>query len=193
MNVVQSALTSSRFNRVFSGLALAVLVAGLVFGIVKVINNGEPNGSGKLPVLATPKPEPVNASVTPFAKLDPAVQSLIKNFILGAVAQKNLAQSYALVDNTLRGGITYKQWKSGTLSFSPIPIDSLKDVVFKVKVVQPRLIAVQATVTPTKKSGIQTQAMAVIVKKFGQGAGSHWLVDYWGSLWVAPLRFVPGS
>lgn len=186
VNVVQSALSSRRFNRWLLVIGAVVLAAGIIAILVTKVGNN----SGTT--------ENVNPTGPPISALEKAEKNIrfpaaawkvAQQFIASAPARKNLAQSYALADAKVRGGLTLKQWMTGNI---PVPyFPSTKIIRYNWKntnYAHPRDAAVNLILVPTAKSGLPRPAPFQIgVVKVGHGASAHWLVDYFGAVQGPPV------
>src|SRR5256885_15549300 len=113
VNVVQSALSSRRFNRWLLVLGALVLVAGVIAILVTKVGNN----SGTT--------ENANPTGPPISQLEKnqknirfpaAAWKVAKQFITAAPARKNIAQANALADDNAKGGLSPAQWKTGKMT-----------------------------------------------------------------------------
>jgi hypothetical protein len=186
VNVVQSALSSRRFNRWLFVLGAVVLVAGIVAILVTRIGN---NGSGTT--------ENVNPTGPPLSNLEKNQKNIrfpaagwkvAKEFIMSATSRTNLAKSYALADANVRGGLTLKQWKTGSIPVPYFPTEKIIRYNYRnTNFAHPRDAAVNLIIVPTNKSGLRDGAFQIEVIKVGHGAQAHWLVDYFGAMQGVPV------
>jgi hypothetical protein len=185
VNVVQSALSSRRVNRWLFALGALVLAAGIIAILVTKIGNN----SGTT--------ENANPTGPPISQLEKAQKNIrfpagawkvAKQFIMTAPARKNLAQSYALADANVRGGLTLEQWKTGNIPVPYFPTSEIIRYNWKnTNFAHPRDAAVNLFLVPTAKSGLQTGPFMIEVVKVGHGANAHWLVDYFGAMRGVPV------
>jgi hypothetical protein len=186
VNVVQSALSSRRFNRWLLVVGAIVLAAGIVAILVTKIGNN----SGTME-NANPTGPPISAleKAQKNIRFPAAAWKVAQQFIASAPARKNLAQSYALADANVRGGLTLKQWMTGNI---PVPYFPTTKIIRynwkKTNYAHPRDAAVNLILVPTAKSGLPRAAPFQIgVVKVGHGASAHWLVDYFGAVQGPPV------
>src|SRR6476660_4073343 len=96
VNVVQSALSSRRFNRWLLVLGALVLVAGVIAILVTKVGNS----SG-----TTESSNPTGPAISELEKNQKSIRcpaaawEVAKQFIATAPARKNLAKAYALADD----------------------------------------------------------------------------------------------
>jgi len=183
VNVVQTALSSRRFNRWLMMLGALVLLAGLIailvthFGNTAKKENATPTG----PTLAAPKALPN----IPFPK---GAWNVTRQFVFSAVARKNLASSYALTDPSLRGGFTLKQWKTGTIPVPYFPVAKVYKYNWRnTNYAHPRDAALNLILVPTKASGMRAGTFQIGLAKVGRGAHAHWVVNYFGAVQGPPV------
>ena len=185
VNVVQSALSSRRFNRWLFVLGALVLVAGVIAILVTKVGNN----SGTT--------ENSNPTGPPIGKLEKnqknirfpaAAWNVAKQFIATAPSRKNLAKAYALADDNVRGGLTLAQWKTGNIPVPYFPTTKIIRYNWKnTNFAHPRDAAVNLFLVPTAKSGLQTGPFLIEVVKVGHGANAHWVVDYFGAMRGVPV------
>jgi len=185
VKVVQSALSSRRFNRWLLVLGALVLVAGVIAILVTKVGNN----SGTT--------ENANPTGPPISQLEKnqknirfpaAAWKVAKQFIAAAPARKNLAQAYALADDNVRGGLTLAQWKTGNIPVPYFPTTKIIRYNWKnTNFAHPRDAAVNLLLVPTAKSGLQTGPFLIEVVKVGHGANAHWVVDYFGAMRGVPV------
>ncbi len=183
VNVVQTALSSRRFNRWLMVIGAAVLVAGVIailvtqFGNTAKKENTAPTG----PAIAAPKPQPS----IPFPE---AAWKVAREFVFTAVARKHLVESYGLTHPSLRGGFTLKQWKTGTIPVAYFP--AVKVIKYNWKntnYAHPRDAALNLILVPSKSSGMRAGAFQIGLIKIGGGVRAHWVVNYFGAVQGPPV------
>ncbi len=185
VNVVQSALSSRRFNRWLLVVGALVLAAG----IIAILATRVGSNSGTT--------ENANPTGPPISKLEKNQKSIrfpaaawkvAKQFIATAPARKNLAKAYALADDNVRGGLTLAQWKTGNIPVPYFPTTKIIRYNWKnTNFAHPRDAAVNLILVPTAKSGLQTGPFMIEVVKVGHGANAHWVVDYFGAMRGVPV------
>jgi hypothetical protein len=186
VNVVQSALSSRRFNRWLLLLGAVVLAAGIAVTLSKVIGGS----SGTSQQEATPN-GPAISDVAKAQKNIPfpaAAWKVVQEFIGSAAGRQNLAKSYALADENVRGGFTLQQWKTGNIPVPYFPTSQIIRYNWKhTNFAHPRDAVLNLILVPTKKSGLRTGSFQIEVVKVGQGANAHWVVDYFGAVQGPPV------
>jgi hypothetical protein len=179
VNVVQSAVSSRRFNKWFPWISGAVLGIGLIVFLAVHFNTSTP----------APKPATGAAIKTPAAqkniRFPNAAWRVTREFIFAAVARKNLRQAYALTDPSLRSGVTLKEWRSGSLPVVYSPADQILKTNWKnTNYAHPRDAQINVIIIPTKGKPWNAQ---VGLTKVGNGASAHWLVNYFQPLAGVPV------
>jgi hypothetical protein len=185
VNVVQSALSSRRFNRWLLVLGVVVLAAGIVAVLVTQIGNNSGKADNAAPagprIADSPKPQKNISFPAPAWKV-------AREFIVTATQRKNLARAYTLSDANVHGGLTLEQWKTGNIQVPFFPTAKIIRYNFKnTNFAHPRDAAVNLILVPTKKSGMRSAPFQVEVVKVGHGASAHWVVDYFGSMSGVPV------
>jgi len=189
VNVVQSAISSRRFSRWLFVVAAAVLAAGVIALIVAKTTGGS-SGSNSTA-------NNVNPTGPAIKELDKAQKNIrfpadawkvVEQFVYSATSRTDLARSYALADESMRGGLTLNQWKSGNI---PVTYFQTKKIIrynFKnTNFAHPREAAVNIILVPSKNSTARPVPALIFVKKVGQGAKAHWMVDYFGAVQGPPV------
>ena len=93
-----------------------------------------------------------------------------------AVARKNLAVAYNLVTDTLKQGLTLKQWQSGNIPVVPFDVGAGLVAPMHVLYSHPRSAELQILLLPKHGKG---QFFILGLKAVGPGKQKHWLVDSW--------------
>jgi hypothetical protein len=185
VNVVQTALSSRRVNRWLFALGTVVLVAGIVALIVTKVG-----GSSAPAENANPTGPPIRQTAPPPNIPFPAAAwKVVNEFVHTALPRKNLARSYQLADANMRGGFTLRQWKTGNLPGVPY-YETGKVIRYNWKntnFTHPRSAALNLILEPRKGSTMRPGPYVIFLKKVGQGAKAHWLVDYFGAVQGPPL------
>jgi hypothetical protein len=184
VNAVQTALTSRRFNRWLLVLGAVVLAAGIIAILATKVGgsgtseNANPTGP---PIADVAKAQPN----IPFPK---AAWKVVRQFVFTALPRRNLAQSYALSDPTLKGGFTLGQWKSGNIPVTYFPTANVYKYNWKnTNFTHSREAALNLILIPTKGSGMRPGTFQIGLVKVGQGAKAHWLVDYFNIVAGPPV------
>ena len=170
MSSTTSPLRSAKFQRRFFWIALGVLIVGLGFGIpALVLPKGHPT--------ATPiSNKPAQVAKTPKAvKLDPAAKKVAQEFILTAVARKNLKQAYKLAGPQIRQGQTLKEWMTGNIAVVPYPVTALDFAPMKINYSYKNEASIQVAMLPKKGSKVQGALFDMQLNRIG----GHWVVNSW--------------
>jgi len=105
-----------------------VLAAGIVvFAAVRIGNRGDTKpvarqGVGVKDVSKVPSSK----------KLDPQAKRAAQEFILTAVARKNLRKAYGLAGPQIKQGQSLKEWMTGNIAVVPYPVNELKLAPMKI-------------------------------------------------------------
>jgi hypothetical protein len=187
VNVVQTALSSRRFNRWLFVLGTIVLVAGIIAIVVTKVG-----GSSSPAEKANPNPTgpPISEieKAPPNIRFPKAAWKVVQKFVYGAVARKDLAGSYAVTDANMRGGFTLGQWKTGNIPVTNFPAAKIIRYNWKnTNFTHPREAALNLILVPPAHTAQRPQTFLIFVKKFGRGAKAHWMVDYFNIVASPPV------
>jgi hypothetical protein len=187
VNVVQSALSSRRFNRWIFVLGTIVLVAGVIAIVVTKV------GGGSSPAEKA-NPNPTGPPISEITKAPPNIRfpkaawKVVQKFVYGAVARKDLAGSYAVTDPNMRGGFSLAQWKTGNIPVTNFPAAKIIRYNWKnTNFTHPREAALNLILVPPAHTAQRPQTFLIFVKKFGRGAKAHWMVDYFNIVASPPV------
>jgi hypothetical protein len=188
VNVVQSALSSRRINRWLFGLAAVVLAAGIIAIIATKVGGGSSSNA------PAENANPTGPSIRDLEgaqkniRFPAAAWKVAQKFIYSAVSRRDLAQSYALADENMRGGFTLNQWKTGNIPVTYYPTAEIIRYNWKnTNFAHPREAAVNLLLIPPKGSTQRPGPYIIFVKKVGSGAKARWLVDYFGAVQGPPI------
>jgi hypothetical protein len=184
VNAVQTALTSRRFNRWLLVLGALVLAAGIIAILAtKVGSSGNTENANP---TGPPIPAPAKAQPNiPFPK--PAWQ-VAREFLLTAVARKDLARSYAISHPDLRGGFTLKQWESGNIPVPYYPTAKVYKFNWKnTNYAHSRDAQINVILTASKAASQRPIYAQVGLTKIGHGSTAHWTVSYFSPLAGPPV------
>lgn len=181
MSSPTSFLRSRRFQQIFPWVAGLVLAAGLAaFLVVFFANTAAP-----LDAQITDKE--TGAAVVPSkpqsVAIDPEVRKVAGEFILTAVARKNLARSYELTHPDLRQGLSLQDWESGNIPVQFYPAEAIDNASFKIDESHPTDAVLEVALIPKQGATIKPQIFFIGLKKV-QG---QWLVNYWAPRGSAAL------
>jgi hypothetical protein len=164
---------SKRTRWLIYGIASAIFVAGVVAVVVTFTGS-----SGKTKQVFSNKPV-VDVSKNPKnVKLDPVARRVAGEFILTAVARKNLRKAYALAGPQIKQGQSLKEWLTGNIAVIPYPVSDIKFAPYKIDYSFPKHALIEIALLPTAKAqarGVKPQLFYVDLKKLH----GKWVVDGW--------------
>jgi hypothetical protein len=161
-------------NRIF-WVSIVVLVAGIIAVLIAFVGN-----TGK--TLDTPlsnKPAKDVSQIPPTVKLPADAKQVAREFILTAVARKNLTRAYALSGPLIKQGMSLKEWNTGAIPVVPYPGDAIDFAPMKVDYSYPKEALVEVALLPKKGYKIKPQIFFLTLVKVGKGSNAHWLVNGW--------------
>ena len=103
---------------------------------------------------------------------------MAEKFIWTAVARKNIAASWELLDSAFPGkdAFTKKTWAKGRIPVVPYPASGITDIQFQVGERHPAGLILDVALIPKRgAAGI----FRLGLRSRGNGAHQRWLVDYW--------------
>jgi hypothetical protein len=181
VNVVQSAISSRKFNKWFPWISGAVLVVGvIVFLGVHYSNTANPEPT-------QPTGPPVQAAAPPQKNIafPAAAWKVAREFVFTAVARKHLDEAYAITHPSMKSGISKKEWRSGTLPVVYSPAAKILKTNWKnTNYAHPRDAQINVIIIPSKGRRWNAQ---IGLLKVGQGSNAHWLVNYFEPLGGPPV------
>jgi hypothetical protein len=185
---LSSLFNSPRRQRRFFILSALVLVAGIVALLVSLLR-----GTGNAyPDKFTKQPAQLNHP-DKKAPVSPDQISLMRKFITTAVARKNLKSAYWIVGPDLRGGLTMKQWKTGTIPVLFYHADNAKTVQFKTDYSFQKQALFEANLHAAPGTETRPTLLFFIgLKREGDKANGRWLVNYFEPNWRPPVPMNPG-
>ena len=195
MNAIQVAFSSARFHRLMFWIGGAVLAAGMLVLVSKVVGGTDKTTFGPEPGFRPTLPEHTkqlrNANgktVKTFWQLDPELRSTIRTFLATAVARKHLEQSWDVIAPSVKAGYTYTKWKNAhALPVVPYPIDNVDRVSYYLDYASTKEILVEVGVAAPRKLKIRPASFQLGLIPVGKGAHTRWLVDYWMPRWTPLL------
>jgi hypothetical protein len=187
VNVVQNALSSRRVSRWLFVFAAVVLAAGIIAIIATRVGGGNSSAPAE---NANPTGPTISGleDAQKNIRFPAAAWKVAQKFIYTAVSRRDLAQSYALADENMRGGVTLNQWKTGNIPVTYFPTGEIIRYNWKnTNFAHPREAAVNLLLIPPKGSTMRPGPYIIFVKKVGYGAKARWLVDYFGAVQGPPI------
>ena len=150
---------------------LAVVGAGVALLIVFYGNTGK---STATPL--NPNQPAVDVSTNPqTVKLEPTARRVAQNFILTAVARKNLRKAYSLAGPQIVQGQSLKSWLTGNIAVPPYPVSDLKFAPMKIDYSYPNEALIEVALLPKPKSGVKSALFMMQLNKIH----GKWLVNAW--------------
>ena len=171
VNVVQTTLSSRRFNRWLLVLGVLVLLAGIIAVVVTFTHNSKTENSAPTgPPIKTASPP------QPNIKMPAEAWNVARQFLFTALLRKNLATAYKLSDASMRGGMSLAEWKTGNIPAPYFPTGKIIRYNWKnTNYRHPREIAQNLILVP-QNSSTRPLPFLIILKKIG----GQWKVDYLG-------------
>jgi hypothetical protein len=175
MTTSSSTAASRRFRRrLYRWGSVLVLVVGIV--VFTGVYFRDAGKSADTPLRST---APQIAKKEKSVPLSPEARRVAGRFILTAVARRDLAESWTLVDPSLREGFTLAEWKTGNIPVVPYPVDSIDFSPFKVDYSYANRALLEIALLPKPGAKVKPQLFFLRLRARGTGAGRRWLVDYW--------------
>ncbi len=168
-------LQSPRVQSRIFWVSIVVLIAGIIVFLIAFVGN-----TGKS--LETPlssKPADDRSAVPDTVKLPADAKKVAREFILTAVARKNLTRAYALSGPLIKQGMSLKEWNTGAIPVVPYPGDAIDYAPMKVDYSYPKEALVEVALLPKKGYKIKPQIFFLTLIKVGKGDQAHWLVNGW--------------
>jgi hypothetical protein len=171
MSSLTTALQSPRFQRRALTLGALILVAGIVAAVVAFSRN---QGDVK-PVDRQGVAVKDVSKVPKSVKLSAGVRRTAQEFILTAVARKNLRRAYAISGPQIVQGQSLKEWMTGNIAVVPYPVDALKVATTKVDYSYKNSAALEVALVPKEGADVKPVIFYMdLIKKQGK-----WLVNSW--------------
>jgi len=165
--------TKRTLSRVFPWVSGLVLIAGVVAFATVYVFDGAESIESKITDRET------GAAIVPEqvtnVALDPAARKVAGEFILTAVARRNLSRSYAITHPELRQGLSRAEWEQGNIPVQFYPADAIDTATFKIDESTPDEAVLEVALVPKKGAQVKPQIFFIGLKK----VGGKWLVYYW--------------
>jgi hypothetical protein len=186
MNTSQSTISSPRNQRIMFLVGLAVLIAGVVFLIVKLVGGSDSTptapDTGFKPTLP-PKTTALTSNgvkVTSYAQLPSEVKQAIVGFVVPGVLNNNYGPSWKYTAPNITHGASQHKWATvDARSVIPLPGYTLDGVKYKLEDATTKDVLVTLTMQPSKPSVGRPVPMRIGLRPYGKGADKRWLVNYW--------------
>ena len=182
-------LDSPRKQRRFLIISAAVFAIGVVAFVSVFVLRGTSNAfpdtiSSQPAKLAQPeKTAPVTAEQV----------TLMRTFIKTAVARKQLAFAYTLVDPDLKGTMTLKQWETGTIPVIQYEAENVNTAEFIPIYHYQTQALFNVDLIPVGHTQKRPELLFFIgMKRAGGSKTGKWLIDYWQPRWRPPIPASPG-
>jgi hypothetical protein len=139
-----------------------------------------PNGANR-----TPEPVPRSEEGSVYEAPRPVrltraqrarVLATAANFVIHAVARRQVEEAYDLTAPSLRGGLTRAQWRSGTIPVVPFPVDEAR---WKLEFSDEEGVGLQVLLFPRPRSGLRPEVFNMELAPTGTGAKQRFLVTSW--------------
>lgn len=166
-----------------------VLVAGIV-----VFAGTYFTGDSSETKSTAAKPQPAPAKVTAKGKLlfDASARKTARDFILTAVARRNLEASWPLLHSDIKQGMTLAEWETGEIPVVPYPVGDIEKAQFRVDEAYDNSLLLEVALMPQEDADVNPGVFHLGLVMVGNGSNRHWLVDYWMPRWSPPIPYAPG-
>jgi len=188
MNTFQTALSSPRVSRILFWLGAAVLAAGVVVMIIKLVPGSSGSetapSAGFKPALPAANPARLKTSsgkpVTTFRQLDPSAKLAVRKFVTTAVTRTHLAESWSYLAPSMKKGYTLKTWVKGDIPVVPYPVWKYDELTqYQLIQANKKEITVDMSVSAAPKDKQRPLVFRIGLEKVGTGNHGRWLVNYW--------------
>jgi hypothetical protein len=162
-------VSSRRLKTLLPWVSAVVLLAGIGAFVGVYFSNT----AKKEPALTN---QPTKLPAThKQVKLPDAARKVAGEFILTAVARKNLDRSWALAHPTLREGFTRKEWDTGSIPVIPYQVGKLDEANFKIDYAYPNEAQIELVLIPKKGVKDRPHQFLMGLRQYRH----HWTVDLW--------------
>ena len=185
MNTSHSTISSPRNQRIMFLVGLAVLIAGVVFLVVKLVGGSDSTPTAPAKAFKPTLPPKTTAltsngvKVTSYAQLPSEVKQAIVGFMPG-VLHNNYGPSWKYTAPNITRGASQKKWATvDARSVIPLPGYTLDGVTYKLEEATTKDVLVTLQMQPSKPSVGRPIPMRIGLSPYGKGASKRWLVNYW--------------
>jgi hypothetical protein len=173
--------SSGRMNFWLPRLAAAVLAAGVAAMLVSFFHHRNATEPLSASTPGTPFEHAVGEKTVP---LERAATRVARQFILTAVARRNLADAYDLVGAELKQGVTRAQWNAGNIPVVPYPVSPSQATPAKVAYSHKSSALLEVTLHPrasAQVNGVKVGPQTFYLELHARGSGTarHWVVTNW--------------
>lgn len=192
MELLAQTAPTSRWVKAGRTVGPILLVIGIiVFVVARFTGNG-----GEAPSAA--QFAPTEAKVDQGA-LTPAARDVAEKFVMTAVTGKDPGAAWPLLDRTFPGKSDFRsqrQWaaaaKGEGLPLVPAGYAFDKDgVKITVNRVFPNSLDLTVVIIPNDRKNQRAKGFDLSLVRHGSGDRTRWLVDYWMTNYVSPVRGEP--
>ncbi len=171
MSMLAARIHSKRFQKTAFWLSLLVLAAGVIAVLAVFVGQNSP---AQAPLNTAVAPKDVSKT-PPTVKLEPAARQVAKQFILTAVARRDLRAAYALAGPEIKQGQSLQQWLTGDIAVIPYPVSALDFAPMKIDYSYPNEAMIEVALLPKPGSKIKPQLFQMVLDKVGK----RWVVNSW--------------
>ncbi len=178
---VRRFLSSPRRRRRFLRASGVVVAAGCAVAIGILYPN-----TGREEAPFTPgKPQVTHEEppATPLTKSDlAATEHALDHFVLTAVLRRHLDESYDLVTDELRSGMTRAQWRTGEIPVVPFLASDFAFAKSKLRYSHGNFARYDVLIWAKPHATTGSTTFSMELRAVGTGKSRHWLVDYFQPL-----------
>ena len=154
-------------------------MVGIVMLIVTLTpsHSSSPASQGSQAAASSP-PAPAKPKSVPLSQ---SARVVAREFVVTAVARRNLAAAWTISGPNVRGGLTHAEWMTGNIPVIPYPVASLQyGAPFKIDYSFANQALIEVALLPTPSTKIKPQIFDLLLRKVrGADGTSHWVVDSW--------------
>ena len=158
---------------------LGVVVAG---GVAAGVGLLYPNTGSKKETFDTGKVVTI-APEAPSRPLGRTAQHeadrVLSRFVLSAVLRRHLDDSYGLVTDNLREGMSLRDWRTGDIPVVPFPVGDYGFAKSKLIYSRPAIARYDVVIFARPKARTPSEMFNAELHLVTRGHERRWLVDYW--------------
>lgn len=174
-STLRARLRSPRFQSRIFWVSLVVLVAGIIAFLVAFLSN-----TGRsLDAPLSNRPAKDVSKVPDTVKLPSGARRVAGEFILTAVARKNLRKAWAISGPHIRQDMTLKEWLTGNIPVVPYPADAIDKAPMKIDYSYENQALIEVALLPKQGEKIRPTIFFLTLIRVGPAGHKHWLVDGW--------------